>query len=485
MLSALPVPHRWRPSNNDSDRSFTSGLHKRFTKRLLHFYRRKRSKPDVKVTAKTKQTRNTTSTKGDDNGESIGQDKTYNALILLFNSGYPVANILARARLHIQQNVLNAHSGHLGDLGPALRIGPFLTSDLAPQKLGISTGDQHMAAMGGPSSQKRPPGSPGKSGSTSKKPRKENRHPDDRAQSDTDGDDEDDEGDPGRDGPRFPLPKSSPDRKSFVCPFYKNHPARYCKCKGLRITAISYVTQHIRRCHVLKQVTMDVQETAQSMDGNSTYLEKTKDPDKIVFYCPTCRDEFRGRGADVRWDRHTGCRKQSIAQTGVLLPVEFEKLKEEVTATSGNYRKWEKIWTTLFPGTSIPTQYNEAETGDDTQPHTIIRHQPFPGPVIETFHHPPEVFAPQMPDFTPAPDIYLGDARFIDLLNGHWDMADNIGNMDYATGHIPNPAPTDLRTIRRPARFDPNFMQSLISVSTQNPTFPNNDWTQSKYHGAQ
>ncbi|KAH7486519.1 hypothetical protein FOMA001_g5609 [Fusarium oxysporum f. sp. matthiolae] len=502
MFSPFPVRHRWRLSNSEGDGPSTPGLHKRFTKRFSQFCRRKRNKTDAKVAAKTKHTWNTTSNNGNDDRESIGQDMTYKALSLLFKSGYPVANILARARLQIQQNVLNAHSGHLGDLGPALRIGPFPTLDLVPQKLDISTGDQHRAAAGGPSSQKRPPGSPGKSGSNSKKPRKDRQSDDDKAQNDADGDgdeaqsdtdsddDEDDEGDSSRDGPRFPLPKSSPDRKRFACPFYKYHPARYCNCKGLRITSISYVTQHIGRRHVLKQCTMDVQQTAQSTDDNSTYLERTTDPDKIVFYCPTCRDEFHGRGADVRWERHTGCQAKSIAQTGVLLPAEFEKLKEDVTATSGNDNKWGKIWRTLYPGTSIPTQYNEAETvapiGVDVQPHNAIQHHPLPGAVNETYHPaPPQGFVQQVADFTQDPHTYFGDDRFTDMFNDSWGTADEIRDLNYATSHIPNPVPTDVPTTMRPGRFDPSFMQSLISATTQNPPFPNNAWAQNNYRGTQ
>ncbi|KAL7765246.1 hypothetical protein ACKLNR_003162 [Fusarium oxysporum f. sp. zingiberi] len=488
MPFAFLLPHRWKPSKSDGEGSPTSGLHNSFTKRLSHACRRKRDIVEVKLNSAAKETWNTASNNGGDNGEPIGHDKPYNALILLFNPSYPGAGNLFRARLRTQQNVLNAHSGHLVDLGPALRIGPFPTSDLTPQKLGISsTGDHYRAAAGESSSQKRPPGSPGKSSSTSKKQRQESRHPDDGAQSDTGSDDdEDDEGDSSRDGPRFPLPEDSPHRKSFACPFCKNHPDRYSECKGLQIASLSYVTQHIGRRHVLKQVTVDVQETAPSTD-DVTYLKKRRDPKKIVYYCEKCRDEFRGPGADVRWDRHPPCQERSIAQTGVLLPAEFEKLKVEVRKTVGIPKKWEKIWTTLFPGTSAPTPYNEAEgavsIGDVAQPHNVFQLQPFPNAVNETHHHdPPQVYAPRMPDFVQPPDTYLGDARFFDLLHDHhWNMANNIGNLDCATSLIPDPAPTDLRTIR-PA---PNFMQSLKSKSTQSPTFPNDDWTQSEYHGTQ
>ncbi|KAM0310309.1 hypothetical protein ACHAPQ_012503, partial [Fusarium lateritium] len=180
--------------------------------------------------------------------------------------------------------------------------------------------------------------------------------------SNDDEDDENDEGDSSRDGPRFPQPEDSPDRKGYECPFYQCHPARYHKCKGIRPTLISYVTQHIFRCHLLKRCTMDVQETAQSTGDNPNDLLKTTKPDDIVFYCTKCRDEFHGPGADVRFERHPACEAKGIAQTGVLLPAEFKKLKEAVIATSGNDNKWETIWATLYPPTSTPTPDSEAET---------------------------------------------------------------------------------------------------------------------------
>ncbi|SCO80964.1 uncharacterized protein FRV6_05177 [Fusarium oxysporum] len=488
MLSAFPVPRRWRLSTSDNDGSSRSGSHKRSTKRLLHFYRRKRNKPDVKD-IEAKQACAATPINGNDDDQSIDQevrDRSCNPLILLLKSGYPKADILSRARLHIQQNVLNPHSGHLGAFGPALRIGPFPTDPVPKLRIGTSS-DDHRGATKGGSSQKRPSGNPCKSGSTGKKPRRESKNSD-KAQSDNGSDDNGGEDKRRKrrkrrkdhDGPRFPWPENSSDRKSFVCPFYKAQPDRYCLCKGLRITSISYVTQHIGRCHVLNHVTLDVQETDQSTDDNPTHPGTTRDPDKIVFYCWRCRIEFRGLGADERWDSHTntGCDEQSIAETGVLLPGEFKKLKGAVAAVSGDHEKWEKIWTTCFPRESTPTQYNEAETtdnvapiGDGTQPQ-----MPYEGAVNEIRrpnHGPPQVLAPPIPDYTQDPNMLFN------LFPGPWD---NIGNLNYATSDIPNAAPTVLRTIR-PVRFDPGLIQPL-TTSTQNQTFASDDWATNHYNGA-
>ncbi|KAG5801600.1 hypothetical protein H9Q74_013203 [Fusarium xylarioides] len=193
-----------------------------------------------------------------------------------------------------------------------------------------------------------------------------------------------------KDGPRFPWPA---DRKNFECPFYKAQPDRYSPCEGHRHTSISYLNQHIGRCHVLNHVTLAEHETGQSADDNPTLPRTTTDPDKIVYYCPSCRIEFHGRGADERYDSHkiTGCEAQTIAQTGVLLPGEFKKLKS------------------AFPREPTPAQYNEAETtdivaqmDDGAQPQ-----MPYQGPVNEIRHpnhDPTQVLAPPIPDYTGTQD---------------------------------------------------------------------------------
>ncbi|WKT41923.1 hypothetical protein QSH57_006729 [Fusarium oxysporum f. sp. vasinfectum] len=429
---------------------------------------------------------------GNDDDQSVDQEVRHRTLILLFKSGYPKADILSRARRHIQQNALNPHSGHLGAFGPALRIGPFPTDPvpkLARLRIGTSS-DDHRGTTKGGSSQKRPPGSPCKSGTTGEKTRRESKNSD-KAQSNNGSDDNGGEDkrrkrrkrrkDP--DGPRFPWPENSSDRKNFVCPFYKAQPDRYCLCKGLRITSISYLTQHIRRGHVLNHVTLDVRETNQSTDDNPTLPETTRDPDKIVFYCSRCRIEFHGLGAEERWGGHTntGCDKQTIAETGVLLPGEFKKLKDAVATVSGDHEKLEKIWTTCFPRDSTPTQYNEAETTDDVAPigDATQPHMPYEGAVNEIprpNHGPPQVLAPLIPDYIPDPNM------FFNFFPGPLDMSDNIGNQNYATSDIPNPAPTVLRTIR-PGPFAPGLIQPL-TTSTHNQTFASDDWVTNNYNGA-
>ncbi|KAF5533276.1 ankyrin protein [Fusarium mexicanum] len=489
--ASLTLPHRYKLSKTDCKPSPTAVFHKRLANSLSDVYQRTRGIFQAKLNPIAKETWDTASKDGGDDGAPIDHHKPYNALVLLFNPGYLRAGNLFPARLHTPKSALNAHSGHQVDLGPALRIGPLPTFDRTPQALGIpSTGDHYRAATGESSSQKRPPASPGKSENTSKKQRKESRHHGVGALSDTgSGNNEDDEGDPSRDGPRFPLPTNSPD-ETFRCPFYRKDPDRYDTCKGHRIKSISYVTQHIGRCHRLKEVRMGVQDTAGCTDGDSTKPERTTDPNKLVYYCETCRQEFRGPGADARCDHHScceqptckkltcPCRKRSIAETGVLLPEECDDLKSEVRKVKGNMEKWTKIWTTLFPGTSVPSPFNEAEeavsfavsTGDVAQPNNDF--QPIPSAVNETPNHdPPQDFASQMPDCIQP---WEGGVFFNIPYDPNWG---NFGNLDHAGSLISN-VPTDLQ----PTGPAPNFMQPLISKSTQSPTFPNNNWPQSEYH---
>ncbi|KAF5710540.1 ankyrin protein [Fusarium mundagurra] len=483
MLSAILVPRRWRLNTNDNDASSCPGWHKGFTKRLFHFHRHKRNKPYAKD-IDAKQPCATTSLNRNDNDRSIHQevrDKTCNSLVHPFNSSYPRADILSRVGLCLHQNVRRLHRGYLGTLEPAL-LGPFLTDPVPQLRIGASSDDHRGVTKGGPS-QKRPPESPGKcpGGSTGKKQCRGGKNSG-KAQNDR-GSDDNGEEDKRRkrrkrrkekDGPRFPWPENSADRKNFECPFYKAQPDRYSPCEGHRHSSISYVNQHIGRCHVLNHVTLADQETGQSADDNPTLLRTTTDPDKIVHYCPRCRIEFHGHGANERCDSHkiAGCEAQTIAQTGVLLPGEFVKLKSAVAAVSGDDEKWEKIWITCFPREPTTAQYNEA-IDDGAQPQ-----MPYQGPVNEIRHpnhDPTQVLAPLFPDYTGTQD----PNTFLNLFD--WDAADNLGSLGYATSDIPNPAPTGFRR-SRPGRFDPGLMQPL-TTGTQNQTFASGDWTTNNYSG--
>ncbi|KAG4267206.1 hypothetical protein FPRO04_04818 [Fusarium proliferatum] len=475
VASSLPHHHKLSETGYNLKSSSTIGLHKRLAKRLSDVYQRTRDTVKVKLNSTSKKTWDTASNDGGDDDAPIDHHKPYNAVVVLLNPGYLRAGNLFPAKLRPPKNVLNPHSGHQVDLGPALRIGPLPTSNRTPQALGIpSTEDHYRAATGESSSQKRPPASPGNSGSASKKQRKESRDRGDGAPSGDNNEEDDDEGDPSLDGPHFPWPKTSPHHKTFPCPFYQKHPARYDECKGHRITSISYLNQHIARCHLLKVVRMGVQDPVQSANGNPTNVERTTDPNKIRFYCAICRDEFRGLGADKRLKKHRCSQAKSIAETGMLLLEEFGDLKSEVHKVSGTWEKWAKIWTTLFPGTPVPSPFNEAE--DVAQANDF---QPIPSAVNETHHHdPPQGFSSQISDCMQTENTYWDAGVFIDMpYDSNWNP---FGNLDHAGSLISNHAPTGLQ----PTGPAP-IMQPLIPKSAQNPTFPSNNWPRSEYHSGQ
>ncbi|KAF4485635.1 ankyrin 3 [Fusarium agapanthi] len=161
---------------------------------------------------------------------------------------------------------------------------------------------------------------------------------------DRDGTDSEDSGTDKVAVPRYPLP-NSPKRQTLECPFAKHDPARYVSCQGLRITSMSYLTQHIARRHVLRD--------------DSPESLTTIAPEKLCVNCTWCRHEFRGQGAWERLHNHTtGCqasnRPATIEQTGVLLPKEFEELTSEVRSVSGTDAKWNVMWIKCFPATPPP-----------------------------------------------------------------------------------------------------------------------------------
>ncbi|KAF4337740.1 hypothetical protein FBEOM_8408 [Fusarium beomiforme] len=476
-------PHHWALFN--SHQSSTSGSYKGFTKRLLSS-RRKRIKGDIDLTETTKQVWSTTSDNGDDHSECIGHD----ALVLSSDSGYPIG-IRRRAKLWVRQNVLSAHSGHPG---PALPIGPSLTLylTLMPQKLDESSEDQHRDTEGGPSSQKRPQGTPEKSGGTSKKPRKGKKNAD-RAQNGRDGGDgEEDEGDLKRDGPRFPWPDIPPKPKSFACPLWRYHPARYDKCKEFHLSALSYVTQHLFRKHVLQECTVDPPESAPS-NGDSLLRPKTvKDANQIVRYCHNCRDEWHGSEAAEKYDLHVSakvkCEKKTIEQTGVLLPQEFLDLKQKLKNLPEG-EKWSTIWATLFPGVDPLSQYKEPETVTriENYAQSDIPHQPFQHITVDATYqsyHPsaPQGYAQGTLGFSYSPVPYSGNNRLPDPLT-NWPMAANIGGFSNGASHIPNSVSANAPM--GPVQSDLGLFQSLFSVApTENATFPTNDWNPNNHHGS-
>ncbi|KAF4994847.1 hypothetical protein FGRMN_5536 [Fusarium graminum] len=154
------------------------------------------------------------------------------------------------------------------------------------------------------SSQKRAQGTLDNSNRHGKRQRQRGRNPSDGAGGN--GGSEDRKGNRKPDGARYPaLYGKSPAKVLFECHFYKHDPARYEKCRGIRLSRVSDVPGHIMRQHLLAEVRLQPGAEADVANeddvGNVTYCNKPKD---IVFYCPRCRIEFFGPEADFRRDNH-------------------------------------------------------------------------------------------------------------------------------------------------------------------------------------
>lgn len=232
----------------------------------------------------------------------------------------------------------------------------IFTSTEKPPRLTFVNNALH-EADGETSVDKRPTGDAGKSGHRTKRRMQ-------RRGSKSGDDGEDDKGKeklPPSDGLRYP-PQGPTARKRFECPFHKHYPDWYYMCKGKCMPRISDVTNHLKRRHLLK-VAMDL--------GTDTQ------PQDIVDYCPRCRIEFRGFGAEGRLRDHLTqggrCQEANIGQTGVMLPSEFEKLKGELRSASNEVAEWFIIWRKCFLKTAAPSSpYVETTVPPDAHLWTFI-----------------------------------------------------------------------------------------------------------------
>ncbi|KAM0229432.1 hypothetical protein ACHAPO_009975 [Fusarium lateritium] len=204
----------------------------------------------------------------------------------------------------------------------------------------LSDGQYNTVGTGEPSSQKRPPDGANQPGRNGKKQRP-NKTPTNGSGSGTgDGNSQGNNKVPPPDGPRYPPPEN-PRGQMWECPFNKRDPDRYPDCKSIRMhRSVSDVTTHIERQHLVKEVT----------------IEPGTQPNKVALYCPRCRDQFYGLGADGRLRDHLAtCRiLATIEQTGVFLPSELKELRLELRSGSNDVQKWYMIWKKCFPDTDLP-----------------------------------------------------------------------------------------------------------------------------------
>jgi hypothetical protein len=132
----------------------------------------------------------------------------------------------------------------------------------------------------------------------------------------------------------------------FECPFYKQDPRRYLKCRGCWLSRLSDVMQHISRQHRVLEVTLGSGESVRVHD--------------IVLYCTRCRHHYHGMGASRKRDIHMNqgieCEPANIEQSGVMLDGEFEALRIELRSYSRRDEtfRWNIIWKRCFPEKPCP-----------------------------------------------------------------------------------------------------------------------------------
>ncbi|PNP61509.1 hypothetical protein FNYG_13796 [Fusarium nygamai] len=180
------------------------------------------------------------------------------------------------------------------------------------------------------------------------------------------------------DGHRYPIPppNSGPQNKPpFACPFQKFDPVRYDCCSKVRLKRPSDVSQHIKRCHALKDVK---QKTANADDAeaadNVELVGNAEAEEEVALYCPKCRMEFFGTTAEANLRKHLPCQTPhpaTIEQTGMLLPAEFIQLNAARTKASGDIPKWNAMWKTCFPNKPVPKSPYFALPGQEAVVETV------------------------------------------------------------------------------------------------------------------
>ncbi|UPL02558.1 hypothetical protein LCI18_013492 [Fusarium solani-melongenae] len=124
----------------------------------------------------------------------------------------------------------------------------------------------------------------------------------------------------------------------FCCVFHKLDPVRWPICGQRRLTSFAYLLQHLRRQHLMKF--------------------------KGHFYCPKCRTVWPPEEEDSEdlWAAHKRddtCEEVTAADTGMLLPDEYEAIKGSKSAGSDLHR-WYETWKMLFRDYDAPdTPYSE------------------------------------------------------------------------------------------------------------------------------
>uniref|UniRef100_A0A0D2XKJ3 Uncharacterized protein n=1 Tax=Fusarium oxysporum (strain Fo5176) TaxID=660025 RepID=A0A0D2XKJ3_FUSOF len=101
----------------------------------------------------------------------------------------------------------------------------------------------------------------------------------------------------------------------------------------------------------VKLCTPDSAEAARR-SGNGNWTACTES-NLIKIYDAICRQEFHGPHAEQSFILHRtvdgACQLRTIEETGMLLPEEFEELKNKRDGVRGSVAKWYAMWRVCFP----------------------------------------------------------------------------------------------------------------------------------------
>ncbi|TVY77482.1 hypothetical protein Focb16_v007914 [Fusarium oxysporum f. sp. cubense] len=156
------------------------------------------------------------------------------------------------------------------------------------------------------------------------------------------------------DGYRYPPSSEVQLPKIFGCPFYITNPVQYHECGNYRLRRLSDAFQHIERCHLLQEVRLCTPDSAEAArrSGNGNWTA-CRESNLIKIYDAICRQEFHGPHAEQSFILHRtvdgACQLRTIEETGMLLPEEFEDLKNKRDEARGSVAKWYAMWRVCFP----------------------------------------------------------------------------------------------------------------------------------------
>ncbi|KAJ4223300.1 hypothetical protein NW759_005935 [Fusarium solani] len=138
-------------------------------------------------------------------------------------------------------------------------------------------------------------------------------------------------------GRRWPRRNNASRRKrtpqplqTYACPLYQQNREEHKRCKNCILTSWARVMQHLTRTHLAKE-----------------------------YHCPRCRGSFRSETQKNEHIRLGNCQPADIAQSGVFLEDDYNKLK--YIRHNSDEGKWTEAWGRLFPNLPAPSPFYESD----------------------------------------------------------------------------------------------------------------------------